>query len=107
MTITLKRGDDSTIGEFEAASLHEAVEANKAKLVGAKLVGAKLVGAYLGGANLAGADLGRANLGRANLGRASHDIIAEILRRDSGEDCHKRAVAGLVLISRDWCWDRF
>jgi hypothetical protein len=34
-------------------------------------------------------------------------MIAEILRREAGEDIEKRKVAGLILISRDWCWDHF
>lgn len=37
----------------------------------------------------------------------SHDLIAEILRRSSGNDIQKRMVAGLILVSRDWCWDQF
>jgi hypothetical protein len=34
----------------------------------------------------------------------SHDLIAEVLRRAAGDDPHRRAYAGLVLVSQDWCW---
>ena len=83
----------------------------------ADLRGAYLRGAYLGGADLGGADLGGAYLRWADLGGAdlrgakinwqSHDAIAEILRREAAEDTEKRKVAGLVVVSRDWCWKSF
>ena len=34
----------------------------------------------------------------------SHDLAAELLRRAAGDDLHKRMLAGLPLVSRDWCW---
>jgi hypothetical protein len=37
----------------------------------------------------------------------SHDLLAEILRRAAGLDLAKRKIAGLVLVSRDWCWEEF
>ena len=53
-----------------------------------------------------------ANLDGANLRGAksiwqSHDIIAEILRREAGDDIEKRKLVGLILVSRDWCWKDF
>ena len=88
-----------------------------ADLSGADLRGAYLRGAYLGSADLGGADLrgadlrgaylGGADLGGAKMNWQSRDILGEILRRAAGLDIGKRKVAGLVLISRDWCWSRF
>jgi len=94
--------------------------------------GANLTGADLRGANLTGADLRWANLTEADLRWAnltwtylrwanltgtdlrgtylswqSHDLIAEILRRSAGDDLQKRMLAGLPLVSRDWCWNQF
>ena len=88
-----------------------------ANLRGADLLGANLLGANLRDANLLGANLLGANLLDANLRDAdlrnvgvnwtSHDLIAEMLRQAAGEDAEKRSLAGLVLISRDWCWTQF
>ena len=88
-----------------------------ADLVGADLVGADLRGAYLRDADLVGADLTRANLRGADLRWAdlrgaylnwnSHDLIAELLRQAAGESWQRRALAGLILVSRDWCWKDF
>ncbi len=84
-----------------------------ANLRGANLYGANLRGADLYGANLGYADLGYANLYGANLRDAkniptsSHDAIAEMLRRAAGSRYDRRQIAGLVLISRDWCWSDF
>jgi hypothetical protein len=69
----------------EAANLREAVI--HASLDGASLVGASLVG--------------------ASLNWSSHTLIAEILLRAAEEDIEKRKIAGLIAISRDWCWDEF
>jgi len=60
-------------------------------------------------ADLSRADLSRANLSGADLSRAdlswqSHDLLAEILRREAGDDIKRRSFAGLILVSRDWCW---
>ena len=83
---------------------HEGVRAN---LGGANLVRANLGGANLDGANLGGASLYRANLDGANLNWQSHDLLAEVLRRAAGDNVDRRMVAGLLLVSRDWCWSRF
>ena len=73
-----------------------------AYLTGADLRGADLRGAYLGGANLYGTDLTG-----ASLNWNSHDLIAELLRQAAGESWQRRALAGLILVSRDWCWKDF
>ena len=84
------RFDGRTLYECEAdtmlAALQQAVKS-----------GAYLCGAYLCGANLRG----------AKINWQSHDIIAEILLRAAGHDVQKRMVAGLILVSPDWCWDKF
>ena len=86
-----------------------------------------LTGADLRWANLREADLSRADLSQADLSRAdlrgahlrgahlsgasinwqSHDLIAEILRRAAADNVSRRMLAGLILISHDWCWDMF
>ena len=103
-----------------------------ANLAGANLTGANLTRAYLTRANLAyanlayanltGADLTGANLAYANLAYAylngailtgakmnwqSHDLIAELLRRKAGDDPARRSLVGLILVSKDWCWNQF
>ena len=74
----------------------------RANLAGADLARANLAGVYLAGANLAGADLAG-----ARINWSSHALIAEVLRREAGLDVEKRKFAGLVAISRDWCWSEF
>jgi uncharacterized protein YjbI with pentapeptide repeats len=87
-------------------------------LSGVNLSWANLHNANLSGADLSGADLGNAELTGANLRNAhlsgaknppvsSHDFLAETLRQAAGEDAKRRSVAGLVLVSRDWCWKQF
>jgi uncharacterized protein YjbI with pentapeptide repeats len=55
--------------------------------------------------NLRGADLRGAYLSGALVSWQSHDLLAELLLRKAGGDLERRKLAGLVLISRDWCWD--
>ena len=88
------------------ADLHGA-DLRWACLAGANLREADLRGAHLRRACLGGADLEGADLRGATLSWQSHDIIAELLRRSAGQDASKRKLAGLVLVSRDWCWDKF
>jgi hypothetical protein len=89
-----------TVYECEAELLLKTVEA-------AVKGGADLRGADLRGADLGGADLGGAYLRGAKINWQSHDMIAELLLRNAGDNIEKRKIAGLVLISRDWCWQRF
>ena len=79
----------------------------RAYLARANLDGANLARANLAGASLAGANLARANLDGARINWQSHDLIAELLRRAAAGDVERRKVAGLVLVSRDWCWEQF
>ena len=60
--------------------------------------------ANLQNANLQDADLWDAGLQGAKLNWISHDLLSEILRRAAGDDIDKRMAAGLLLVSRDWCW---
>ena len=78
-----------------------------AYLNGANLSGATLTRADLSGADLRGADLSYANLNGVCVNWQSHDLIAEILRRAAEDDVSRRMLAGLVLVSRNWCWDTF
>lgn len=48
-----------------------------------------------------------ADLRGAKINWQSHDLISEILRRAAVFDIEKRKIAGLILISHDWCWDKF
>ena len=52
------------------------------------------------------ADLSRANLSGANLSWNSHALIGEILKRAAQNDKGLRSVAGLILVSTDWCWEK-
>ena len=100
--------------DFQGANLRRA-DLRRANLSGADLDGANLSGAVLreavlDGANLIGANLIGANLIGANLIGAkinwqSHDLVAEILRAAAGDNLSRRSIAGLVLVSRDLCWD--
>ena len=56
--------------------------------------------------DLRGADLCWADLGEIILNWNSHDLLAEIALRAAGDDLRKRMTAGLILISRDWCWEK-
>src|SRR6267142_1600166 len=71
------------------------------------LLGADLSDADLSGADLSDADLSGADLLGAKLNWSSHDIIAELLKRHSGENIDRLKLAGLVLMRRQWCWDDF
>ena len=115
------RGADISGADLSGANLRVA-SLSGAYLCGADLYDANLSGANLCDANLCYADLHDANLCDANLRDAklsgaflhgakinwnSHDLIAEILKRAAGDDIQKRMLAGLILVSRDWCWKKF
>ena len=62
--------------------------------------------------NLSDSDLSHSNLSYSDLHDItvnwnSHELLAEILRQKAGENTAKRKIAGLVLVSHDWCWDKF
>ena len=110
-------GECDNIREELMAAAKAGASLAGASLAGANLDGASLVGASLDGASLVSASLDGASLYRANLNGASldgvknppidsHDFWAELLLRAAGDDLRRRMVAGLVLVSRDWCWPR-
>jgi hypothetical protein len=109
-------GADLRGADLQGANLRGA-DLFGADLAGADLTGADLTRASLHGANLRGADLrsgihyradfGSAFLHGAHLPWQSHDLLAAILHKAAGSDREKRKVAGLVLVSRDWCWNNF
>ncbi len=105
------RGADLRGAYLRGADLRQAdlrqADLRGAYLRGADLRQADLRRAYLRGAYLQGADLQGADLQGATLSWQSHDLLAEILRR-AAEGCPgRRMIAGLVLISQDWCWADF
>lgn len=94
-----------TLHEDALATMHESVVAAMAQ--GHPLHGADLYGADLHGADLHVASLCAADLHGASLNWQSHDLIAELLRQAAGDALEKCKIAGLVLISRDKCWNWF
>ena len=105
------RWHDTVLWEGECDDVRDELMAavmSMADLYGANLYGANLSGADLSGASLYGASLYGASLyGAARPPMQSHDFWAQLLLRAAGDDLHRRMVAGLVLVSRDWCWNRF
>ena len=104
-------GADLRDADLRGADLSDAnlfgADLRDANLRGADLSGADLSGANLRGANLFGADLRDADLSGATINWQSHDLISELLLRAAGDDIARRKVAGLILVSRDWCWGKF
>ena len=108
MTIEIKTKIGEVLRIVEADSLRGA-NLRGADLRGANLRFADLRFADLSGADLRGAGLYNANLYNANLSGAdlnwqSHDLISATLFAAAEQDIEKRKVAGLILVSRDWCW---
>lgn len=115
------RGIDLQAADFGGADLSEAdfvgsglrwadfrnASLRHANLSGTSLYCADFRGADLRGADFHCADLRNADLRGAKINLQSHDLIAEILFRAAGNDVPRRMVAGLVLVSKDWCWYQF
>jgi hypothetical protein len=93
------------VGEYE--NIRDAVEKNKSNLSGSDLSNSDLRFSNLSGSNLSGSNLRFSNLSGIKMNWQSHDLIAEILLRSAGDDYEKRSIAGLILVSRGWCWDKF
>ena len=106
----LRRADlrraDLRCADLWGADLRGA-DLRRANLRGADLWGADLRSANLRIANLWGADLRCANLRGAILNWSSRDLIAAILLSEAGTHLARRSLAGLMLVSRDWCWKDF
>ena len=117
---------DCSGGDFQDACLSGA-DMSYGNFEGATFAYATLEDSNLGCADLAGVDFERANLHGADFRSAvikqtnfyaadlsgvqfdsgCHEIISEILRQAAGKDVQKRMLAGLVLVSKDWCWSEF
>ena len=80
---------------------------SEADLSEANLYRANLPEADLSGANLSGASLSKANLSETCLNWSSRDLIAQVLFQWAQSSPERRMIAGLVLISKDWCWNDF
>jgi len=76
-------------------------------LSGSDLSGSNLRYSNLRGSDLSGSDLSGSDLRGSVLNWRSHALVGEILRRHAGKDPAKRKIAGLVLVSTDWCWQKF
>jgi hypothetical protein len=105
------RGAKLSGTHLEGADLREAdlreADLRWCCLSGADLRGADVTGADLRGADLRGADLSFLSPQKTRLNWTSHVFIAKALLRAAGTDAEKRKVAGLVLVSHDWCWSAF
>lgn len=105
------RGADLRAADLRHANLIRA-DLRGALLEGARLCYADLHRADLSGADLRGAflhgvDLVGTNLAGIKMDWQSHDLIGWRLFYVAGEDVGKRKLAGLILVSTDWCWDKF
>ena len=105
------RGADLSLAYLRWANLSVAylslAHLSGANLSEADLRWANLSGANLSGANLSGADLSEANLSEAKINWMSRDLIAGIGIQWAGGEWEKIKVSGGILISRNWCWDKF
>jgi glutathione S-transferase len=106
-----KAGVDLTGANLRGAYLTGAnltgADLRGAYLTGADLRGAYLRGADLGGAYLTGANLTGADLTGAKINWQSHALLSHLLFVAARQDVDKRSFAGLVAVSRDWCWEKF
>lgn len=73
----------------------------------ADMRGANMRSTHLRDAHLEDTRLEGAQVAGAKLNWTSRDLVAELLRRHAGDNWQRRALAGLVLVSRDWCWKEF
>lgn len=68
---------------------------------------ADLRGADLRGATFTGGDFHGARLEGAWLQWHSHELLSSILMNAAGDHALRRSIAGLIALSRDWCWNHF
>ena len=100
------RGADLHGTDLHGTDLRDA-DLRGADLQGTDLRDADLRDADLRGADLQGTDLRDADLTNIKINWMSHDLITEILRQNAKNDIIKRQIAGLILVSKDWCWEDF
>jgi hypothetical protein len=91
---------------FDGASF-DGASFDGASFYGASFYGARFDGASFDGASFDGASFDGASFYGAKLSWSSHDILSEILRLAAQGNVERRKVAGLILVSRDWCWEEF
>ncbi len=107
----IKAKADLSSANLRSADLRSA-DLRYADLRYADLSSADLRYANLSYANLSSADLRYADLSSADLSSLkvfnwqSHELIAQVLFQKSGDNIERRKIAGLILISKDWCWDQ-
>jgi len=105
------RGADLRRASLPAASLRlanlQCADLSRTDLYRGNLCGASLRGANLTDAHLNFATLHRADLRDASLNWDSHELISAVLMQEAGHNTAKRAVAGLIRVSYDWCWEQF
>jgi uncharacterized protein YjbI with pentapeptide repeats len=131
MTYANLEGADLSRADLLGANLRDA-NLSGATLEGADLYCANLQGANLQGANLYNADLYNADLycaclvdadltnttlintnlsfaefGNTTLNWKSHDLMAELLFRNTGGKVDRIKFVGLVLLQRSWSWEDF
>lgn len=78
-----------------------------ADLIAAVLASVDLTGACLAGASFVGAYIQDVILTGAKLNWSSHQLMSILLLKEAGCDIEKRAIAGIVAVSTDWCWRDF
>lgn len=105
------RGASLRGADFRGASLYHTdlrdADLRDADLRYTDLCSADFRDAVLRGASFSFADLCSADFRGARMNWQSRELASELLRRDADEDLDRRKVAGLVLVSRDWCWPDF
>jgi len=107
---------DFTAADFRGASMEHA-NLLTANLSHTDLREASLAWSDLGLARLDGADardsafdytnLTGANISDMSIDYWSRELVAHVLLNAAGNDIAKQSLAGLVLISRNWCWEKF
>ena len=120
------RGANLRGANLRGANLRDA-DLRGADLRGADLSNADLRGADLRGADLRGADLrgadflhsvlfrasflhahfGNINENRTLVSWQSHEMLAEILRQNAGNDLNRLKIAGIIRLCEQWCWLQF
>jgi uncharacterized protein YjbI with pentapeptide repeats len=86
-------------------AIEPGADLSNANLPGANLHNVNLSYADLTGAILRHTDLYGVDLAGATLNWQSHDLIAEILRRNTGGNPHRLMLAGWISMARNKCWD--
>jgi uncharacterized protein YjbI with pentapeptide repeats len=118
--LTVRDHDTPDCVDFNHARL-EGANFRGMHIGGSRFLGANCRGADFSGANASAVDFREADLTGANFERAdlrgarfdgalldwnARDVVVEILRQASGDDFDKLHFTGLILLRRDWTWNR-